>query len=420
MNFAAAHSWLHKLREGKAREYRTARLALVFALGACLGWAAWGEGRTALLALAMPLCLSLMCSRLNVYVFAAGYHLAALRGSVIFIGAWFDSIWMGLFAWSVFGIVGAMPWALAWWVQAGKRWTCVASVLAGFLLSLLPFFAVLQGGHPLYGWGNALEGMGWIGIILALGITGLFAWLPKIERVKTLTVLIPALLVVSWTQPRLEMRGAGQVQAVPTQFGEPPSSDRSTVDRYLKLEEIIKGVGRRLNEDGLILLFPETTLGAYDSSFGFNHRMIKSTLEHIHVGAVVGREVTQEDGTRLNQALYLSPSGAEQIVNQSNPALLSMWAPWRKDRFTIDWTRDNRLYFDGGAVARVVICYEEFLPFIFLRDEWRGGHDVVLAMANAWPTSDVTLSAVQIAHTEGMAKLFGRKVVRSENRPPNK
>jgi hypothetical protein len=148
--------------------------------------------------------------------------------------------------------------------------------------------------------------------------------------------------------------------------------------------------------------------------------MIKSTLEHIHVGAVVGREVTQEDGTRLNQALYLSPSGAEQIVNQSNPALLSMWAPWRKDRFTIDWTRDNRLYFDGGAVARVVICYEEFLPFIFLRDEWRGGHDVVLAMANAWPTSDVTLSAVQIAHTEGMAKLFGRKVVRSENRPPNK
>lgn len=420
MNFVGAHSWLHRLQESKALEYRAARLVIAFALGACLGWAAWGDGRTALLALAMPMCLSLMSSRLNVYVFAAGYHLAVLRGSVVFIGAWFDSNWIGLLAWSVLGIVGAIPWALAWWVRAGKRWTRVASVLAGFLLSLLPFFAVLQGGHPLYGWGNALEGMRWTGIILALGITGLFAWLPKIERVKTLTVLIPVLLVVSWTQPRLDMRGAGQVQAVPTQFGKPPLNDRSTVDRYLKLGEIVKGVRRQLNEDGLILLFPETTLGAFDTSFGFNHRMLKSTLEYTNTGVVIGREVTKGDGTRLNQALYLSPTGAEQVVSQSNPALLSMWAPWRKDRFTIDWTRDNRLYLDGGAVARVVICYEEFLPFIFLRDEWLAGHDVVLAMANAWPTTDMTISNVQAAHTEGMAKLFGRKVVRSENRPPNK
>lgn len=420
MNFAGAHSWWHRLQSNQAREYRAARLTLVFALGACLGWAAWGDGRTALLALAMPLCLSMMANRLSVYLFAAGYHLAVLRGSVIFIGGWFDSIWMGLLAWSVFGIVGAMPWALAWWVQAGKRWTRVASVLAGFLLSLLPFFAVLQGGHPLYGWGNALEGMRWIGIILALGITGLFAWMPKNERVKTLTVLIPVLLFVSWNQPRMDMRGAGPVQAVSTKLGEPPSSDRSTVDRYLKIGEITKGVRRRLTEDELILLFPETTLGAYDSSFGFNHRMIKSTLDRANIGVVIGREVTNEDGTRLNQALYLSPSGAEQVINQSNPALLSMWAPWKNDRFTIDWARDNRLYLDGGTVARVVICYEEFLPFIFLRDEWVGGHDIVLAMANAWPTNDMTLSNVQAAHTEGMAKLFGRRVVRSENRPIKK
>jgi len=417
LNSAGARSWWHRLQAGKARDHRAARLILVFALGLALGWAAWGDGRTALLALAMPMCLSLMGSRLNAYVFAAGYHLAVLRGSVIFIGGWFDSIWMGLLAWSAFGLVGAMPWAIAWWARAGERWTLVASVLAGFMLSLLPFFAVLQGGHPLYGWGNALEGMRWFGIIVALGFTGLFAWLPKVERVKILALLIPALLIVSWHQPRMEMRGAGQVQAVLTQLGEPPSNDRTVVDRYLKVGEIIKGVKRRLNEDGLILLFPETTLGAYDSSFAFNHRMLKSTLERSKMGAVIGREVTQGDGTRLNQALYLSPSGAEQAVNQSNPALLSMWAPWSKDLFTIDWARDNRLYLDGGAVARVVICYEEFLPFIFLRDEWRGGHDLVFAMANAWPTTDVTLSRVQVAHIEGMAKLFGRKVVRSENSP---
>lgn len=415
MNFAGAHSWWLRLQANRALDNRAARLILVFAFGATLGWAAWGDGRTALLALAMPMCLSLMGSRLNVYVFAAGYHLAVLRGSVIFIGGWFDSICMGLLAWSAFGIVGAMPWAIAWWSRAGKRWTLVASVLAGFMLSLLPLFAVLQGGHPLYGWGNALEGMGWFGIVLALGFTGLIAWLPKVERVKTLAVLIPVLLYVSWHQPRMEMRGAGQVQAVPTKLGEPPSNDRTVVDRYLKVGEIIKGVKRRLNEDGLILLFPETTLGAYDSSFAFNHRMLKSTLERSKMGAVIGREVAQEDGTRLNQAVYLSASGAEQVVSQSNPALLSMWAPWKTNTFTIDWSRDNRLYLDGNAVARVVICYEEFLPFIFLRDEWRGGHGLVLAMANAWPTTDVTLSRVQVAHTEGMAKLFGRKVVRSEN-----
>lgn len=406
--------------QSRQREHRAARLGLVFALGACLGWLAWGEGRTALLALAMPMCLTVLSGRLAVYFFAAGYHLAVLRGAVVFIGGWFDTIWMGLLGWTVLGIVGALPWALSWWAQADRPWTRVASVLAGFLLSLLPFFAVLQGGHPLFGWGYALEGMGWVGIIIALAITGLFAWMPKVERMRVLAVLIPALLVVSFTQQRAEMRGAGPVHAVATHLGAPPTGDRETVDRYLKVGEIIKGVRRGLDDDGLILLFPETTLGAYDSSFRFNNRMLMATVEVSKIGVVIGREVTQEDGTRLNQALYLNPKGEEQIVNQSNPALLSMWAPWKNDRFTIDWARDNRLYLDGGTVARVLICYEEFLPFIFLRDEWRGGHDLVLALSNAWPTDDMTLAGVQATHTEGMAKLFGRKVVRAENRPTKK
>lgn len=386
--------------------------------GALLGWAAWGEGRTALLALMMPLCLTLVGGRMNVYLFAAGYHLAVLRGGIPFIGGWFDSTLMGVLAWSAFGVVGGLPWALAWWAKDGRPWTFAASVLGGFLLSLLPWFAVLQGGHPLYGWGNALPGWGWIGIGVAMAATAYAASMTRRERFKIAAFFVPVLFAVSSTQSRIDMRGSGPLIATKTHLGRPPTTDDEKMSRYEAVSRVLREAGASFDGSPAIVVLPETTLGLYDRSFSYAQEShIRQTARLMRVGVIVGREVADKEGGMLNQAVYVNTAGKEQVVNQRNPALLSMWAPWRADSFSIDWGRDNRLALDGGAVARVVICYEEYLPFLALLDEWRGGHNVVLAMANAWPTDDRKLSAVQVAHTEGMARLFGRKVVRSENLP---
>ena len=401
---------------------KLAEKVCVLVAGAALGVFAWGEGRTAIAALLLPLALSLVGGRLNVYLFAFAYHLAVLRGAVDFIGHWFDSSSMGLFAWLTFGVVGAIPWALAWWVNPDRPWTRGASAVAGFLLSLLPWFAVLQGGHPIYRWGFMLQGWGWFGIALALAFTWGMACIKETkQRAMLLAVALAGLGLISVTQERIETRAAGPFIAANTKWGAPPKNDDATIDRYSAVSEVLKNVGSKKLDPQPVLVFAETTLGRYDSTFEFAHKsLLKLPARLYSISAVVGREFKGKNGEMLNQAVFINSDGTEQVVNQRQPALLSMWSPWKKESFSIDWLRDTKIQINKDFLARVVICYEEFLPFITLLDEWRGGHDVALVMANAWPTTDTALRHVQATHTEGMARLFSRKIVRSENTPSTK
>lgn len=419
MNFARAYAaqFLRKLEDRKL--LKLAEKLCVLASGAALGIAAWGEGRTALAALLLPLALTLVGGRINVYLFAFAYHLAVLRGAVDFIGNWFESSSMGIAAWLAFGVVGAIPWTLAWCVNPARPWTRGASATGGFLLSLMPWFAVLQGGHPIYGWGFALQGWGWFGIALALAFTwGAASISGARQRGCLLGILLIALCIVSLNQERLQMRAAGPFIAANTSWGAPPKNDGEAIDRYSAVSEVLQKVGAKKLDPQPVLVFAETTLGRYDNTFMFAHQsLLKLPARLYAVNAVIGREFKGKNGEMLNQAVFIDSSGKEQVVNQRQPALLSMWAPWRNESFSIGWMRDTKIQVTPDISARVVICYEEFLPFITLLDEWRGGHDVTLVMANAWPTKDDALRHVQATHTEGLARLFNRKIVRAENTP---
>lgn len=421
MNFvsALATQCLHKLEEKKL--LKLLEKASILVAGAGLGVVAWGAGRTAIAALLLPLGLTLVGGRANVYLFAFAYHLAVLRGAVDFIGNWFESGIMGLLAWLTFGIVGAIPWALAWWVNPNRPWTRGASATFGFLLSLLPWFAVLQGGHPIYGWGFALQGWGWFGIALALAFTwGMASIRSTKQRAILFASALVALGIASVTQERLQTRAAGPFIAANTSWGAPPKDDGAAIDRYSAVSEVLKNVGVKKLEPAPILVFSETTLGRYDNTFEFAHKsLLKIPARMYSVSAVIGREFKSKNGELLNQAVFIGSDGTEQVVNQRQPALLSMWAPWRSESFSIDWLRDTKFQISQDISARVVICYEEFLPFITLLDEWRGGHDITLVMSNAWPTKDDALRHVQATHTEGMARLFNRRIVRAENTPAN-
>ena len=395
--------------------------ACVLIAGAGLGLYAWGEGRTAIAALLLPLALTLVGGRLNVYLFAFAYHLAVLRGADDFIGQWFDSASIGILAWLTFGVVGAIPWTVAWWVNPNRPWTRGASATAGFLLSLLPWFAVLQGGHPIYGWGFALQGWGWFGIALALAFTwGMASINSTKQRAMLLGIALATLGIVSVVQERLVTRAVGPFIAANTSWGAPPKNDDGTIDRYSAVSQVLQNVGAKKLDPEPILVFAETTLGRYDNTYQFAHKsLLKLPARLYSVSAVIGREAKGNNGEMLNQAVFISSDGTEQVVNQRQPALMSMWAPWRAESFSIDWLRDTKIQISKDIAARVIICYEEFLPFISLLDEWRGGHDVTLVTANAWASKEGSLRHVQATHTEGMARLFNRKIVRAENTPAN-
>lgn len=401
-------------------EHTLAKLLVSVFGGGLIGVLAWGEGRTAALALLLPIYLSFMPSRLYVYLAAAAYHLATVRGAVVFIGGWFDqSLLAGLGAWSVYGIVGALPWVLTWWPNKDKSWTLAASIAAGYILSFAPFFAPLQGGHPLVGWGFVLQGWGWWGLCASIAATFAIVMMARHIRLIVFMTAAVALVALSLVQPRMNMSSNEGVMSVQTTWGAPPHNLDTIFQRYDLMDQSIRAIAKQLDEKPKVLVFPETSLGIYDRSFAHGFRVnVVNPAVRTGVGVVVGREYMSKDGALFNQAVFVSPEGAISSIDQRQPAPLSMWRPWAETgSFSVDLTRESMLDLGTSGKARVLICYEEYLPYLWFIDEWRGDHDFVIAMANAWPTEDKTLMHVQALHTEGMARLFGRQVIRAENSP---
>ena len=65
----------------------------------------------------------------------------------------------------------------------------------------------------------------------------------------------------------------------------------------------------------------------------------------------------------------------------------------------------------------MIFCYEEYIPLLSLINEALDAHNIVVVMANTWASKDVLGATIQAQHSEGIAKLFGKRLLRAENRP---
>lgn len=64
-----------------------------------------------------------------------------------------------------------------------------------------------------------------------------------------------------------------------------------------------------------------------------------------------------------------------------------------------------------------MFCYEEYIPLLALIDEATRDFNLTVAMSNTWAANSETASAIQAYHSQGMALMFGRRILRAENRP---
>ena len=65
----------------------------------------------------------------------------------------------------------------------------------------------------------------------------------------------------------------------------------------------------------------------------------------------------------------------------------------------------------------MIFCYEEYIPVLSLLNEALDDHQIVVVMSNTWADKIGLNSKIQNRHSEGMALLFGRKLIKAENRP---
>ncbi|KGH23015.1 hypothetical protein P606_13355 [Comamonas thiooxydans] len=368
-----------------------------------------------------------MHGRAGVYVYAFGYHASTVYGLMGFASAWFNDSWlMGAISWGLLSGLAATVWPIFSSGNKAKS-SLVAGVSAavGMSAGLLPPFALVLDGHPLVAWGYLLQGWGFTGVGVAIVGTGIVAGLVFEARGMALhshllIVGLSLLAVAGAASAVPEYRTVDGGVGIDTYFGKPPSNDAEQVERYGEIRQTIRSVSDlgKPGADAHVLVLPENTTSLDDPALDF---MVSSDvlrpLQRAGKSAVVGKIGQNKDGEYLNQAVFLSPGRREVVIEQRQPAMLSMWRPWSKEHFPLDWSRDTRIDLGNGEIGRVLICYEEYIPALFLMDEFRGEHSMAIIMSSNWSATDHRLPEVQRLHSLGMAKLFDRPAVRSVNYP---
>lgn len=395
---------------------------LALAVGAALGWAAWGEGRAPALATLLPLLVALCRSRSQAFLLGLGYTVALLRHTAAFIGSWFDnSLLIGAAAVLAYGLISGAVWCLGW--SASERpWRKALALGVAWIVAVMPPATVGLPGHPVIAWGAITPSLGWVGVGLALLTpAGLVWWVTEHRQrprvvvgvVGSLTVGLAVLGVVRYVPA--SSYGPATV-AVSTAWGK-----LSGVDDVLRRVSSMGQMSKQLAQQDkpATVIWPEAILGNYDPVlYPVLDIELLAAARAAGQTQIIGMDVPDQNKLYENAAVAFYPDGRTARAVARQPAPLSLWRPWRQtDTFVADWTASNVLTLSNTLRAAFIFCYEEYLPVLYLMNEAQGKVDLYVAVTNTWAAQSPVAAEIQTQHSLGMARLFGRPYVKAENRP---
>ena len=398
-------------------------------LGMILALVAWGPNLYPALALLLPAIWIMAPSRLAAFACATAYHGTLSRFGASMATVWWDSALIGVSLWAAAVVICGIVWALCW-PKSSSTPRVIVCTAGALLLTLVPPIGAFLPGHPLVGMGYLMPKSGWVGVALMVAATLTMTWFLRVKLPGLLPLkpwasvlgLCLAGVVVAGASGRSgveEARVAGKIGAVSTMFG--PYPQPNSVDLMGRIGKMGTAVASLAGgEDGIdTVVFPESILGTYDPSlYPILELEILSQSRLAGQTVVMGAGLPQGDGTWQNIAIIFRPQGAPSYVAARQAVLVGACAPWSKTlHHPANWLADPTANIGGGIRARFMFCWEEYLPLLHLLSEARFEQQMVIAMANHWSSGDPLAASVQAAHTEGMAKLFGRKWVRSTNFP---
>lgn len=392
-------------------------------VGAAIGFGAWGEGRLPFLAAALPFAIGISGSRARAFVMGLAYVLATERAGPAFMAAWFDGSFLtGAVLWLGSGVIGGLAWSLGWTSSSAPWRKAAASVLA-WVVTLLPPVAVVVMGHPIVAWGSIMEGTGWLGVLASVAAPAIFMWTFARSpwSLRTMTLLfIPVAGAVAgasvYAYNAIETRFVGDIAAVSTNWG--------TAKDAWEIIERIERIGRTNDRfaketDVHVIIYPEAVIQRYEPAL---YQVLKMEIMDAAARAgqtiVLGADLPTKSGNLESGAIAFYPDGKTATAIARQPVPIALWKPWQASKsFLADWTANNILTLRDGVAARVIFCYEEYIPLLSLINEAKDAHNIVVAMANTWASKDQLGATIQSRHSEGMAKLFGKRLLRAENRP---
>jgi hypothetical protein len=391
--------------------------------GAVLGLGAWGEGRAPYLAILLPIAIGLSGSRLRAFVLGLAYLLATERTGPAFIATWFDNnLAIGIAIWIGSSLVGGLAWSLGW-TASSKPWRRALAAVVAWTITLLPPVAVVAMGHPLVAWGFLMQGTAWFGVAASVVVPAAFMWIHAREgwQVKPTAMGLAGVGVVALGMgiacyAPLENRFVADMAAVSTHWGAAKDG--------MEIIERIERMGRA-NErfaqdtDVKVVIYPEAAIQRYEPALYPVLRMeVLDPSEKAGQTIIIGADLHDPSGNFQSSAIAFYPDGktATAVARQTVP--IALWKPWQSSgSFVTDWGANNMLVLKDGIRARVIFCFEEYIPILSLINEALDDHNLVLVMSNTWAAENPLASVIQSRHSEGIARLFKKRLIRSENRP---
>ena len=212
---------------------------------------------------------------------------------------------------------------------------------------------------------------------------------------------------------------AGRIGALDSRWGGYPKRD--SLEVMSRISQVGLATARLAGgDDGInTLIFAESVLGVYDPSLYpvIELEVLRKTRETGQT-VVVGADLEYGDKQLQKIAIVFRPDGSSSYLTARQSVPVAEWKPWaRENHFPGDWLATSTVDIGGGIRARIMFCYEEYLTGLHLLSEMQGEHQMVVAISNLWASENTLTSFVQASHTEGMARLFGRKWVRAVNFP---
>lgn len=392
-------------------------------VGGFIGWAAWGDGRLPFIAAALPLAVGFSGSRLNAFCMGLAYVLATERAGPGFMAGWFGGdVLITAILWLGSGLVGGLAWS-AGWTASAVPWRRAAASVVAWALTLAPPVAVMVMGHPVIAWGYLLGGSGWLGVLASAAVPALI--LAKVPKIPWPTVrwawLIVPVLGASGSAGVLAYRSSesqfvGDLVAISTPWG----AAKDGMEILTRIERIGQVNARFAQDtDTRVLIYPESILQRYEPAlFPVLEMEVINPAARAGQTIIVGTDLPTSTGNYETAAIAFYPDGktATALARQTVP--FALWRPWQALGYsTSDWTANNILTVKPGVRARIVFCYEEYIPILSLMNEAMDAHNLVIVLANTWASESELGPVIQARHSEGVAKLFGKRLLRAENRP---
>lgn len=389
-------------------------------VGWLIGYLAWGEGRGAQLAVLLPFVVGVAISRPQAFAIALGYSLASSRGCPDYANSWFnDSLIVGYGMYFGAALLGGLGWSLGW-SASDKPWRKALASVVAYVVMLVPPMAVLTTGHALLGWGFLYPGWGWAGVAMSVAAPAYFLWvvtkrkLPRKGVMVALALFAVFLGAESAGYKDKEERYVADLVAVPTKWGV-THSFTGVLDRIDRIGATVRRLGEY--HDAAAVVFPESILQTYTPDlFPFLKKEVLQPAADAGMTVVLGADLTEPDGSLQNSAIAFYPDGRTLTLAARQPAPFSLWKPWAtRDSFPPDWSRRSVFTMAHDVKARLVFCYEEYIPLLALIDEAREQFQVTLVMSNTWAAKTETAAVIQRRHSQAMARLFSRTLLRAEN-----